>query len=191
MNITLYFGSFNPVHTGHLIIANHLLNFTESDEIWMVISPQSPFKKSQNLADSYDRLHLVELATQDYDQIKGSTIEFDLPVPNYTIDTLTYLNEMYPEHDFSIVMGSDNLANFHKWKNYEMILEHYSIYVYQRPGAISELYQDHPNVHFVEGPLLEISSSFIRKLIKEDKSVRYLVNDEVFKYLQESNLYRE
>lgn len=191
MNITLYFGSFNPVHTGHLIIANHLINFTETDQVWLVISPQSPFKKKHNLADSYDRLHLVELATENYDQITSCTIEFDLPVPNYTIDTLTYLKEKHPEHKFSIIMGSDNISSFHKWKNYEMILEYYSIYVYQRPGSITDLYKDHENVSYVDGPLLNISSSFIRKLIQDDKSIRYLVTDKVYNYLQESSLYKK
>jgi nicotinate-nucleotide adenylyltransferase len=190
MKITLYFGSFNPVHTGHLIIANHLINFTETDEVWMVISPQNPFKKKKNLADSYDRLHLVELATEGYDQIKSSNIEFELPVPSYTIDTLTYLKERFPEHEFSIVVGSDNIPTFHKWKNYEMILEHYSVYVYMRPGTITDQYSEKPNVHYLKGPLLDISSSFIRKLIKEGKSVRYLVTDKVFAYLEESNLYK-
>lgn len=190
MKITLYFGSFNPVHTGHLIIANHLINFTESDEVWMVISPQNPFKKKKNLADSYDRLHLVELATEGYDQIKSSNIEFELPIPSYTIDTLTYLKERYPEHEFSIVVGSDNIPTFHKWKNYKMILEHYSVYVYRRPGTVTDQYSENPNVHYLDGPLLDISSSFIRKLIKEGKSVRYLVTDKVFAYLEESNLYK-
>jgi nicotinate-nucleotide adenylyltransferase len=191
MKITLYFGSFNPVHTGHLIIANHLINFTETDEVWMVISPQNPFKKKKNLADSYDRLHLVELATEGYDQIKSSNIEFELPVPSYTIDTLTYLKERFPEHEFSIVVGSDNIPTFHKWKNYEMILAHYSVYVYMRPGTITDQYSEKPNVHYLKGPLLDISSSFIRKLIKEGKSVRYLVTDKVFAYLEESNLYKD
>lgn len=190
MNITLYFGSFNPVHVGHMIIADHLINFTETDQIWLVISPQNPFKKRSNLADSYDRLHLVELAIGDNDRIKSSTIEFNLPLPNYTIDTLTYLGEEHPEHQFAIVMGSDNIEYFHKWKNYEMLLEHYRIYVYQRPGSISELYKDHENVIYVDGPLLEISSSFIRRLIREGKSIRYLVAEPVYEYLEESNLYR-
>ena len=191
MHITLYFGSFNPIHTVHLIIANHIINATKTDQVWLVISPQSPFKKKSNLADSYDRLHLVELATQDNDQIQSSTIEFDLPVPNYTIDTLTYLREQYPEHDFSIIMGSDNIESFHKWKNYEMILEHYQLYVYQRPGNVSTLYEDHQNVHYLEGPLLNISSSYIRKLIREEKSIRYLVTEPVFEYLEGSNMYKE
>jgi nicotinate-nucleotide adenylyltransferase len=191
MNVTLYFGSFNPVHTGHLIIANHLINFTETDEVWLVISPQSPFKKRKNLADSYDRLHLVELAIENDDKIKSCTIEFDLPVPNYTIDTLTYLQERHPDHNFSLVMGSDNIKSFHKWKNYEMLLEHYSIYVYQRPGSITEQYNEHSNVHYLEGPLLDISSSFIRKLIKEGKSIRYMVSDKVFDYISESNMYKD
>ena len=191
MNVTLYFGSFNPIHTGHLIIANHLLNFTETDEVWLVISPQSPFKKKANLADSFDRLHLVELATEGNDQIKPSTIEFELPIPSYTIDTLTYLAEKHPQHRFSLMMGSDNIKNLQKWKNYEMILEHYRIFVYQRPGSLSEAFMDHPRVHYLEGPLLNISSSYIRKLIQDEKSVQYLVSGKVYDYLEKSTLYRQ
>jgi len=191
MKTGLYFGSFNPVHSGHLIIANHLLNFTELDEVWLVVSPHNPFKKQQNLADGYDRLHLVELAIGDNERIRPSQIEFELPVPSYTIDTLTHLGERYPENEFSLIMGSDNIQGFHKWKNYDMILSHYHIYVYQRPGHVSDLYQDHDHVHYLEAPLLEISSSFIRKLIREGRSVRYLVAEKVYKYLMNSNLYRE
>jgi nicotinate-nucleotide adenylyltransferase len=173
-----------------MIIANHLINYTDTDEVWLVVSPQNPFKKRDNLADSYDRLHLVELAIGDNNRIKPSTIEFDLPVPSYTIDTLAYLHEKHPEHLFSIVVGSDNIKSFHKWKNYEMLLEHYRIYVYQRPGNFTDQYKEYPNVEYVDGPLLNISSSFVRKLIKEGKSVRYLVTDKVFDYLEVSNLYR-
>ena len=190
MKITLYFGSFNPVHTGHMIIANHLINATDTDQVWMVISPQSPFKKKDNLADSYDRLHFMELAIGTNEAIKSCNIEFELPVPSYTIDTLTYLKERYPENDFSIVMGSDNVGSFNRWKNYEMILEHYFVYIYQRPGSESDLYKDHPSVHYLDGPLLDISSSFIRKLIREGKSIRYLVSENVFDYLEESNMYK-
>ena len=190
MKITLYFGSFNPVHTGHMIIANHLLNFTQTEEVWMVISPQNPFKNQQNLADSYDRLHLVELAIGDQANIRTNTIEFDLPKPSYTIDTLTYLQEQYPEHEFALLVGSDNLPSFHKWKNYEMILKHYQMYVYERPGHVTELYKDQENVQFVEGPMLHISASFIRKLIREGRDIRYLVPDAVYHYLGASNLYK-
>lgn len=189
MKVGLYFGSFNPIHAGHLIIANHLVNFTDIDEVWLVVSPQNPFKKKSNLADGYDRLHLAELAIGDNPRIRTSNIEFDLPIPSYTIDTLTYLQERYPEDHFSLIMGSDNIPSFHKWKNYEMILEHYEIFVYQRPGNITELYGEYDNVHYLDAPLLEISSSFIRKLIEEGKSIRYLVAEKVYDYLKDNNMY--
>ena len=190
MKITLYFGSFNPVHTGHMIIANHLLNVTETDQVWLVISPQNPFKKQQQLADSYDRLHLAELAIGDHERIRTNSIEFELPRPSYTIDTLTYLSEQYPEHDFALLVGSDNLPTFHKWKNYEMILSHYTLYVYQRPGNVTDLYSEYPNVHFLEGPLLDISASFIRQSIRAGHDIRYLVPDAVYHYLNQSDMYR-
>ncbi|HEB62670.1 MAG TPA: nicotinate-nucleotide adenylyltransferase [Bacteroidetes bacterium] len=191
MNIGLYFGSFNPVHTGHLIIANHIINFTETDEVWFVISPQNPFKKRQNLINSYDRLALVELAIGDYDKLKPCTIEFNMPVPSYTIDTLTYLKEKYPDYNFKLIMGSDNLVNFHHWKNYDVILKYYSILVYMRPGFEDVPYLNHKKITALKAPLLEISSSFIRKLIKEGKSVRYLVPDAVYEEIVLSNLYKE
>jgi nicotinate-nucleotide adenylyltransferase len=173
-----------------MIIANHLLNFTDLDEVWMVVSPQNPFKKKDNLADGYDRLHLIELAIGDNPAIRPCNIEFELPVPSYTINTLTYLHERHPDYQFSIIMGSDNIIGFHKWKNYEILLEHYSILVYQRPGSIVDLYQDHENVHYLDAPLLDISSSFIRTLIREGKSIRYLVAEKVYTYLEDSNMYR-
>lgn len=190
MKIGLYFGSFNPIHAGHLIIANHFINFTDIDEVWIVVSPQNPFKKRDNLADGYDRLHLVELAIGDHSAVRPCNIEFELPVPSFTIDTLMYLQERYTDHVFSIIMGSDNVESFHKWKNFEMLLEHYSIYIYQRPGFKTDLYRNYDNVHYLDAPLLDISSSFIRKLIKEGKSIRYLVAEKVYEYLKDSNMYR-
>jgi len=189
MKIGLYFGSFNPIHAGHLIIANHLLNITDIDQIWLVVSPQNPFKKKSNLADGYDRLHLAEIAIGDNDCIRTCNIEFELPVPSYTIDTLTYLREKHSGYNFSLIMGSDNIKSFHKWKNPEMILDHYEIFIYQRPGSISDRYSEHENVHYLDAPLLDISSSFIRKLIKEGKSVRYMVAENVHEYLEENNMY--
>ena len=191
MKIGLYFGSFNPVHTGHMIIANHLVNVSDIDQVWMVVSPQNPFKKRKNLADGYDRLHLAELAIGDNPNIRTCNIEFELPVPSYTIDTLTYLQERNPDFEFSLIMGSDNIEKFHKWKNFEMILDHYSIYIYQRAGNISDLYIEYDNIHYLDAPLLDISSSYIRKLIKDGKSVRYMVPHEVYKYLMESNMYKK
>ena len=190
MKIGLFFGSFNPIHTGHMIIANHMLEYTELENIWFVVSPQNPFKSKKSLASNYDRLHLVNLATEDNPKIKGSKIEFDLPVPSYTIDTLTYLKEQKSKNEYSLIMGGDNLASFHKWKNYERILEGHEIYVYKRPRYKKHKFKDHPKIHFVEAPLLDISATFIRQNIKEGKSVQYLVPQEVYEYLSTSHLYR-
>ncbi len=191
MRIGLFFGSFNPVHVGHLIIANHLSSLDSLDQVWMVISPQNPFKKKQSLANNYDRLHLVRLAIADHPKLRASDIEFDLPTPSYTIHTLAYLNEKYPQHDFSLIMGSDNLKNFHKWKNAEHIIAHHDIYVYQRPNAPPPTrWIDHPRVHILHAPLLDISSSYIRRLIAEDISFRYLVTEPVYEYIAGSNMYK-
>jgi nicotinate-nucleotide adenylyltransferase len=190
VEIGLYFGSFNPVHTGHLIIANHVLNYTGIDEVWMVISLQSPFKQRSNLIDNYDRLNLVELAIGDNDRIKPCSIEFELPVPSYTIDTLTYLKEKYPFHNFTLIMGSDNLVNFNHWKNFDVILKYYKILVYMRPGFENVPFITHPSVSTLNAPLLEISSSFIRKLIAEGKSIQYLVPDKVLKEIINAGLFK-
>jgi nicotinate-nucleotide adenylyltransferase len=190
VNIGLYFGSFNPVHTGHLIIANHILNFADLDEVWFVISPQNPFKIRKNLIDCYDRFNLVELAIGDNSRIKVSNIEFDLPKPSYTIDTLTYLKEKHPDYNFKLIMGSDNLVNFHKWKNHDTILKYYDLLVYLRPGSEDTPFMDHPKVKLLKAPMLEISSSFIRKLIKDNKSIQYLVAPAVYKEILDSSLFK-
>jgi len=189
-NIGLFFGSFNPVHIGHMIIADYLQENSDLEQIWMVVSPHNPLKPKKSLANDYDRLHLVRLAIGDYAKIKASNIEFDLPKPSYTVDTLAYLKEAHPDFKFSLIMGGDNLANFHKWKNYEYLLENYNIYVYNRPNFEPGELADHPNIHFLEAPLLNISATYIRNCIKENKSVRYLVPHEVYEYLQSSSLYR-
>ncbi len=189
MNIGLYFGSFNPIHVGHLIISNHVVNYGDVDEVWMVISPQNPFKKAGNLIDSYDRLHLVEVGIGDSTKIKPCTIEFDLPKPSYTVDTLAYLKEKYPDYNFTLIMGSDNLVNFHKWKNYETILKYYNILVYMRPNYLEVPFLNHDKVSVIEAPLLEISSSFIRKLIRENKSFKYLVPEDVHSEILKSRFY--
>lgn len=190
MKIGLFFGSFNPVHVGHMIIASYISTHSDLDQIWMVVSPQNPFKNKSTLANNYDRLHLVRLAIGENPKIKASDIEFSLPVPSYTIDTLAYLNEKFADKEFSLIMGGDNLASLHKWKNYELILDKHDIYVYNRPGyELGEL-EDHKSIHVVEAPLLDISASFIRKQILEGKSIQYLVNDPVFEYLQENPIYK-
>lgn len=160
------------------------------DEVWFVISPQNPFKKRSNLIDSYDRLNLVELAIGENNRIKPCTIEFNMPIPSYTIDTLTYLKEKYPEYSFNLIMGSDNLVNFHKWKNHDVILKYYNILVYMRPGFEDVPFLDHPKVKALEAPLLEISSSFIRKLIKQNKSIKYLVPEREHQEILSSSLFK-
>ena len=190
-SIGLFFGSFNPVHVGHMIIANFMVEHSTLDEIWMIVSPQNPHKKKKNLASEYDRLHMVKLAIGDQPNIKASDIEFKLPQPSYTVDTLTYLKEKYPSKRFSLIMGGDNLATFHKWKNYELILEQHSLYVYQRPQYQVGPLADHEQVTILEAPLLQLSASYIRKQIKENKSIRYLVPDAVHAELTATGLYRE
>ena len=190
MKIGLYFGSFNPIHMGHLIIANYMVHNTDMDQLWMVVTPHNPHKQKKTLADNYDRLHIVNIAIDDNPMLRSSSIEFNLPQPSYTIDTLTYLNEKYPEHDFSLIMGGDNLATLHKWKNYERIVDNFPIYVYRRSShEIPEL-ASHHNITLLDAPLLDISSSYIRKLIKENKSIQYLVPDVVYRYLLENPIYQ-
>jgi len=189
MKVGLYFGSFNPVHIGHMIIANHMVNNTNLDMLWMVVSPHNPHKQKKSLAKDYDRLHLLNLAIDDHLKIKASDVEFQLAKPSYTIDTMTFLEEKYPQHDFSLIMGGDNLAGFHKWKNFELLLKKYPIYVYKRPSYDLPDYANHANIHIEVAPLLDISASFIRQQIKDKKSIKYLVPDKVFKYLEDNPIY--
>ena len=189
-HIGLFFGSFNPVHIGHLIIANHMVEHGALDEVWLVVTPHNPHKKKATLANDYERLHMVNLAIEDNPNLKASNIEFGLPKPSYTIETLTYLKEKHPNKVFTLIMGGDNLATLHKWKNYELILQYHNIYVYQRPNyELGEL-KDHPRIQIFDAPLMQISASFIRKSIKANKSVRYLVSPRVLEYLEGGNLYR-
>ncbi|MEP7263450.1 MAG: nicotinate (nicotinamide) nucleotide adenylyltransferase, partial [Bacteroidota bacterium] len=162
----LFFGSFNPVHNGHLTIAGFMAEFTDLKQVWMIVSPHNPLKPFGTLLQDYHRYRLVELGIGDYKKVKPSKIEFELPKPSFTINTLTYLSEKYPTHEFALIMGSDNLESLHKWKNYEAILEHYDIYIYERPGFNGGDLKDHPRVKFTKAPLMDISSSFIRQSIK-------------------------
>ena len=189
MKIGLFFGSFNPVHIGHKVIASYLVDFTDLDKVMFVVSPQNPLKQKISLLDQYHRLQIIRAEIEDNSKLEVSDIEFDMPKPSYTIDTLVRLKEKYPENNYSIIMGSDNLQNFHKWKNYEQILEDYSVYVYPRPGY--EISGSHKNIHVIEGvPQMEISSSFIRKSIKEGKDISYLMPEKAWIYTDEMNFYR-
>ena len=188
--VGLFFGSFNPVHIGHMIIANFMATQTDLKQVWMVVSPQNPLKTKASLASDYDRLHLVQLAIGDNPNLLASNIEFKLPQPSYTIDTLTYLKEKFSDRAFVLIMGADNLATLHKWKNYELILRDYEVYVYQRPNYPLGDLSDHPKVKIFEAPQMHISASYIRKCIKEGHSIQYLVPEPVFENLEKSRLYR-
>ena len=192
MKIGLYFGTFNPIHVGHLTIANHLQQHSNLDQVWFVVTPLSPFKKKSSLLDNHQRLEMVYRATKDYNNLRPSDIEFGLKQPNYTIDTLTYLGEKYPEHEFSLIMGEDNLKSFHKWKNYERILELHHIYVYPRisEGLIDLQLNNHPKIIKVDAPIMQLSSTFIRKEIKAGRNIRPMLPEHVWQYLDEMNFYR-
>jgi len=189
MNVGLYFGSFNPVHNGHLIIAQHILNETNLDQVWFVVSPQNPFKQQKHLLNEYDRLHLVNLAIEKSTQLKAIDIEFRLPKPSYTSNTLIYLKEKYPQHLFSIIMGSDSLQNLDQWKNADQIMENYPVYVYTRPGFENKQ-EKVRNLIRVKAPLLEISATHIRELIQSGKSIRYLVPDAVCDEIETAGYYK-
>jgi len=190
MKVGLFFGSFNPIHIGHLAIANYFTEFSDLNELWFVISPQNPLKKKNTLLDEFERFKMVELAIKDDEKIKPTDIEFRLPKPSFTIDTLTYLNEKFPQNKFAIILGADNIESFHKWKNYEEILKNYELYIYPRPNYDLGDYKNHPNITEVNAPIMEISSSFIRKSIKEGKDVRYFLPGEVYNYINKMFFYR-
>jgi nicotinate-nucleotide adenylyltransferase len=189
MKIGLYFGSFNPIHVGHLIIASHIISNTELEELWLVVSPQNPFKKNHTLLNEHHRLNLVRTAIEGERKLRASSVEFKLPKPSYTIDTLTYLAEKYPEHVFSIIMGSDSFQNLEKWKNYEFLLEKYEILIYKRPGFDMEE-KLKGNIKVMDAPVLEISSTRIRELIRHNKSIRYLVTDAVKEVIENNSYYK-
>ena len=187
--IGLFFGSFNPIHIGHLIIANHLVEHSALDELWLVVTPQNPFKEKQSLLNNHLRLEMVHLAIADYPKLRASDIEFHLPQPNYTIHTLAYLEEKYPNLHFALIMGEDNLKSLHKWKNYEQILSNYPIYVYPRlsEGTVSEALTSHPNIQYVRAPIVELS--FIREEIKKKQNVRPLLPESVWQHIDKLGLY--
>lgn len=191
MKIGLYFGTFNPVHIGHMAIANYMVEFTEIQQLWFIISPQNPFKEEKHLLKDYHRLEMVSRAIDDDDRFRASSIEFKLPRPSYTIDTLTYLQEAHPNHEFYLLMGSDNLKHFHKWKNADLILQNHHVLVYPRPGNQLKNQSLHPHIHVVDAPLMEISASFIRQAIAKGKNISYFIPPKAYEYLREMNFYRK
>jgi nicotinate-nucleotide adenylyltransferase len=192
MKIGLYFGTYNPIHVGHLIIANHMAEHADLDQVWMVVTPHNPLKKKATLLDDHQRLQMVYLATEDFPKIKPSDIEFKLPQPNYTVNTLIHLHEKHPDYEFSLIMGEDNLKTLHKWKNYEVILENHEIYVYPRISSENENLElkNHPKVHIINAPVVEISSTDIRNNIKKGKNVQPLLPHKVWDYIDHNNFYK-
>lgn len=198
-NVGLFFGTFNPIHVGHLILANFLVQQPEVDEVWFVVTPKSPFKTKSTLLPDIHRLALVEAAIEDNDKLRASSIEFNLPQPNFTVNTLAVLAEKHPDYNFKLIMGEDNLRGFHKWKNYEVILSDYEVIVYPRvytelerlqaEPATEEL-KKHPKVTLIDAPLMKVSSSMVRKLIENKQDPRYLLTPPVYKYIDEMNFYR-
>ena len=202
MKVGLYFGTFNPIHVGHLIIANHMVDYTSMDQVWLVVTPENPLKNKATLLADYHRLAIVRVAIEDNDRLIPSDIEFALPKPSYTSETLAYLQEKHPDYQFSLIMGEDNLRTFHKWKNYKEIIRSHPIFVYPRALTEQELNSEnqktidngldkHPGVTFCDAPIMKISSSFIRKAIKEKKEVQYLLTDPVNKYISEMHFYEK
>ena len=189
MKVGLFFGSFNPIHIGHLIIANIMAETTDLKKVWMVVSPQNPFKPSKGLLHEFDRFDMVRAAVYDHYKIEASDIEFHLPKPSYTIHTLVHLSEKHPDKEFKVVMGEDNLVNFVKWKNHERILEDYGLYVYPRPRTQLSDLKSHPNVKMVDAPMLDISATFLRKCIRNGQSIRYLVPDVVEEMIRTKGFY--
>jgi nicotinate-nucleotide adenylyltransferase len=190
MNIGLFFGSFNPIHHGHLILARTLLNLTDLNEIWFVVSPHNPLKEKSSLLNQYERMHMVELALQKHEDMRASSIEFGLPQPSYTIHTLTHLEEKYPNRKFSLILGADNLEGFTKWKHYELILERYALLVYPRVGHQQNPFPEHPGIQLIEAPVIELSSTLVRKFIKNNKPIDYLVPDAVREFLMKEGYYK-
>ncbi|MGC9374500.1 MAG: nicotinate (nicotinamide) nucleotide adenylyltransferase [Bacteroidales bacterium] len=191
MKIGLFFGSFNPIHIGHLAIANYMLEYAGLDEIWLIVSPHNPLKKEETLLDENQRLKMVQLALSDNPKIKPSAVEFNLPKPSYTIDTLNYLSGKYPDKQFKIILGTDNFTSFHQWKNYREILAKYAMLIYPRAGYDIGEYKNYPNISSIDAPLMEISSSFIRKSIQNGKNVQYFLPYGIYDYIKTNHLYKK
>lgn len=204
MRIGLYFGTFNPIHVGHLVIANYMVEYTSLDQVWLVVSPHNPLKEKSTLLADYHRLALVKVAIEDNPKLRASDIEFKLPKPSYTATTLAYLKDEYPSHEFTLIMGEDNLRTLHKWFNHEVLLKNHQIYVYPRVLTLQEEaevveigsfpkneFSEHKNVIFCEdAPVMKVSASFIRQAIKDGKDVRYLLTEPVQRYIEEMNFYK-
>lgn len=189
--VGLFFGSFNPIHTGHMIIAGYMLHFTDLDDVWFIISPHNPLKEKSTLLADHHRYMMVQTAIEDNPRLRASNIEFKLPQPSYTIDTLIRLEEKHSDHQFVLIAGTDIFPTFHKWKNYEVLLENYRFYIYNRPGYDAGAYSSHPNVITFQAPLMEISSSFIRQAILEGRDIRYFVPEKVYTYIREMHFYEK
>jgi len=193
MKVGLFFGTFNPIHIGHMIIANYMVEFSDLDEVWFVVTPQSPFKQKTAMLSNHHRLSIANIAVENYPKLKTTDIEFNLPQPNYTVNTLVYIEEKHPNNQFCLIMGEDNLKGFHKWKNYETILQNYELYVYPRvsEGKIETQFSNHPKVHKVNAPIVQISSTFIRKAIKEKRDISTMMPINVWNYIDEMNFYKK
>lgn len=191
LHIGLFFGSFNPIHIGHMAIANYMVEFTSMEQVWFVVSPQNPLKNKTYLLDSYQRLEIVHRATDNDPRFRVSNIEFKLPKPSYTSDTLAYLGEQFPNHRFSLIMGSDNLESFHRWKNFEVIAQNHELYIYPRPGLNPERIRQYPNVILTQAPRMEISSTFIRNAIHDGKNVSCFIPKKAWEYIEEMSFYKK
>ena len=192
MNVGLFFGTFNPIHIGHMVLANYLAEFSDLDEVWFVITPMSPFKQKKSMLGNHHRLAIANIAVEDFPKLKTSDIEFKLPQPNYTIYTLVNLEEKFPQHTFNLIMGEDNLKGFHKWKNYNTILENYHIYVYPRisEGKTENELLEHSKIKIVDAPIVQVSSTFIRNAIKNQKDIRTMLPAKVGEYIHQMNFYK-
>ena len=187
----LFFGSFNPIHIGHMAIINYMVEFSDLAEVWLVVSPHNPLKERKSLLPDYHRLALVHLAIEDDPRFRAIDLEFHMPRPSYTIDTLVRLEEKYPDRKFVLIAGTDVLPTFHKWKNYKLLLENYQIYIYNRPNYDPGPYSSHPGIRFFDAPLMEVSSTFIRNAARRGKDVRHFMPEKVAKYVREMHFYEK
>lgn len=186
----LFFGSFNPIHLGHMMIAGYMAGFTDIGQVWFVVSPHNPLKEKQTLLADHHRLAMVNIAVEDEPHFRASGIEFSMPRPSYTIDTLTYLQERHSDREFVVLAGADMLSSLTKWKNYQTLLDLYKIYLYPRPGCVASQFDNHPSIIFTGAPMVDISSSFIRESIRAGKNVRHFLPEKVWKYIDEMNFYK-